>query len=385
MVDRRRLVGTRGQPVLKGADLRAGIKRCLTLSGGNIRAQIVMASIALTACAGSPRGPKAALTRFPIGIYAVDRPEYLARLKADGFDSFQTYRRDPVLLAALAKEAKRQGMRMVVYPDEVRNGKLSLTRGWPIDAWYIMDEPDVVKMSSNALREISDRTRSWDPARPQAYVIGQGAPAKVYAEIGDIVMLDWYPIPHMAADSVADQVDLVMGAIPRGKPLWMVVQAYDWADEIKDPEKRKRLRFPSHSEIRFMSYLSVLHGARGLFYFCLQKKGTTLFDYPELWQVVARIAREMKEMQSVFERGGPIPLPFEPNPDGVEARAWHYRGRDYVVIVNRRRGVKLKLPGVMLEARWRLIFEDGRDPKQLLDKYMDALYIPPYRVLVFRS
>lgn len=338
----------------------------------------------LTSFGCSRPGPTAALTRFPIGIYGVDEPKYLERLKEDGFDSFHTYVKDPALFASLAKEANRQGMRMVVYPDKMQLSDLSATRDWPIDAWYLLDEPDVVKLSSSALKAMSDKTRAWDPVRPQTFVIGQGAAAKVYGGIGDILMMDWYPVPHKPTDSVADQIDLVMPSIPKGKPFWMVVQAYDWADETKDPAKRNGLRFPDHYEIRFMSYVSVLHGARGLFYFTLGKQGKTLFDYPELWQAVARGAREMKSMQPIFERGAPIPLPFQPDVH-LEARAWRYHGRDYVIILNRRAKFSQKVPDMLLKREWRPLHEPYRDPRELLQAAHGAWYLRPYQVMVFES
>lgn len=342
-----------------------------------------LGALLLLACSPAPSGPKAALVRFPIGIYGVSDPKQLAGLKDGGFDSFHTGA-DPVLLAALAKEARRLGMRMVAHPDRVRELDLSLTRDWPVDAWYLEDEPDVIKMASTTLQGISAKTRSWDPVRPQTFVIGHGAPAKVYGAIGDILMMDWYPVPHRPTDSVADQIDIVMSAIPKGKPFWMVVQAYDWADEVKDPVKSKGLRFPSRFEIRFMSYLSVLHGARGLFYFSLGKMGKTLFEYPDLWKSVSGVAREMKSMQPIFERGMPIPLPFQPDVN-LEARAWRYHGRDYVVILNRRAMFSQKVPDVLLKSEWRPLGESRRDARDLLIAAHGAWYLRPYQVMVFES
>lgn len=349
-----------------------------------VRSALALALLSSLACSRAPSGPRAALTRFPIGIYGVNDPKHLERLKEDGFDSFHTYSSDPVLLAALAKEANRRGMRMVIYPDKVREADLALTRDWPVDAWYLIDEPDVMKMSSTALQALSDKTRAWDPIRPQTFVIGQGAPARLYGGVADILMMDWYPVPHKPTDSVADQIDLVMAAIPTDKPFWMVVQAYDWADEIASPTKQKGLRFPNHSEIRFMSYLSVLHGARGLFYFTLGKKGKTLFEYPELWQAVARVSREMKAMQPIFERGTPINLPFVPDVN-LEARAWRYHGRDYVVILNRRRQFQQKVPEALLRREWRPLAEVRRDARELLKPAHGAYYLKPYQVMVFES
>ncbi|MBI3289040.1 MAG: hypothetical protein HYZ74_05945 [Elusimicrobia bacterium] len=340
---------------------------------------------ASAACAGGPRGSRAALTRFPIGIYQVDEPRHLARLKEDGFDAFLPYADDPATLSALAQEARRVGMRMIAVPDKLREAGVS-TKGWPVDAWYLFDEPDVHRLSSAALQGLSDKTRAWDPERPQTFVIGQGAPARLYAGVADVMMMDWYPIPHRTAESVAEQIDLVVSVLPAGKPFWMVVQAYDWADQITDPEKLKKgLRFPTRAEIRFMSYVSVLHGARGLFYFALTKKKKTLFDYPELWQAVSGVTREMRRMQPIFERGRGIPLPFAIPTGGLEAGAWRHRGRDYVVLVNRRARRDWRVPAEILDGRWRARFASADDPKALLRRFGSAYYLRAQDVLVLES
>lgn len=350
---------------------------------GAIRPVVALACASMMACSS---GPQAALSRFPIGIYGVDDPRYIERLKADGFDSFHTYEGDPRILAALAKEAKRQGMRMVVYPDRVREEALARTDGWPVDAWYLLDEPDVVKLSSPALQGLSQKTRAWDPKRPQTFVIGQGAPAETFGRIADILMLDWYPVPHLALDSVADQIDLAAKHLPPGKPLWMVVQAFDWRDSSqRDPSKPRLGRFPSHREIRFMSYLSVLHGARGIFFYRLTKPGpSTLFEYPEEYQAVARVARELRALQPVFEGGKPVPLPFGLTP-GLEARAWRYRMRDYVLVLNRNKGTPAKMPGELLRKRWRPLFENRRFAKGLLSAKEDGGRLLPYDVMVLEG
>jgi len=340
------------------------------------------------ACSGPQPTPNPALSRFPIGIYQADNPEHLVRLNEAGFDAILPYTNDPVLLGALADEATRLRMRIVAAPEKAILQDVSLTRDWPIDAWYLFDEPDVRKMSSTTLQGISDQIRAWDPIRPQTFVIGQGSPARVYGHIGDILMMDWYPVPHKATDSVADQIDIVMAAIPKGKPFWMVIQAYDWADEVTDPAKLKMgggLRFPNRSEIRFMSYLSVLHGARGLFYFCLRKKGKTLFEYPELWQGVSGVSREIKVMQPILERGKKIPLPFDITAKGLEAMALRYHMRDYVIIVNRRRDALVRFPEELLKPKWHPLFEVQSNAKKLLAAAKGAWYLQPYRVMVFES
>lgn len=348
-----------------------------------------LAAISLTAifsgCAEFPNTPRAALTRFPLGIYGVNDPAHLVRLHEAGFDSIHTYSRDLKLLENLAREAKRQGMRMVIFPDALLNGSLATTEDWPIDAWYLFDEPDVVKMSSAALLMLSQKTREWDPLRPQTFVIGEGAPARIYGGVADILMMDWYPVPHRPTDSVATQIDLAISALPAGKPFWMVIQAYDWADEVTDPVKLKKgLRFPTKSEMRFMSYISVLHGARGLFYFTLTKRGKTLFDYPELWGAVSDVSREIREMKSIFERGKRMSLPFSLPTGGLEAAVWQYRKNEYLVLANRSGDRQWKVPTEALNPSWQALFEVHPSPHSALHRYLDAYYLRPYQILILK-
>lgn len=339
----------------------------------------------LGASAGCAPDREAAARRFPIGIYSVEDPGHLARLREDGFDTFFPDAHTREDLRGLAKEAKRLGMRMVLSPR--RDAPSDQTHAWPVAAWYLQDEPDVNGVSVSELEKISDKTRAWDPSRPQTFVVGQGGAAKPYAHIADILMLDWYPVPHLPLDSVADHLDLALSYMPKGKPLWMVLQAFDWRDEPqKDPKKPRVGRFPDHAEIRFMSYASVLHGAGGLFYFRLRRpSGRTLFEYPEMWRAVSRVTREFKSLQPILEGGRRVPLPFPPNPDGVEAGTWRYRGRDYVVVLNRRRDAYQKLPDELLKSAWRPLFELRRDPRDLLKPMYGAYYLRPYQVMVFEG
>lgn len=341
-----------------------------------------LAAAALEACSGSAR---AALERFPIGIYNVDDPNLLPMMRENGFDSiFVELRGEP--LESYARRARKEGIRLLIPP--LGGGKPSDgTRSWPVEAWYLHDEPEVHKVPPEEMRRMSEETRRWDPHRPQIVVIGSGSAAERYGGIGDILMVDWYPVPHKPLDSVADQLDAAKRFLPRGKPLWMVLQAMDWRD-YADPKRPGPAvgRFPDHAEIRFMSYLAVLRGAKGLFYFSFRKpSGKTLLDYPEQWQALTRVSREMRRMEPVFARGRLIHLPFPPNPDGPQARAWRYRGRDYVVILNRKGHVMQKLPEELLKPEWRPLFESRRDPRELLKAADRAWYLRPYQVLILES
>lgn len=341
----------------------------------------ILFAAALCACAAP------AAQRFPIGIYGVERPEDLVQIRNAGFDAFQTYLGDRAALAALAKEAGRQGLRMLAAPDELLKAGDSAP-AWPLLAWYLQDEPDVNDVTPEALAAKERRVRSWDHKGKEAFVVGQGSAAARYASSGDAFMLDWYPVPHLALDSVADQLDEVRLALPDGKPLWMVLQAFDWRDypQHGDGKKPRIGRFPTHGEMRFMTYLAVLHGASGLFYFTLNDPAhRPLYARPALWQALETVIDEARAMRPIWVDGRRMPLPFAVDPDGPESACWRFHGRDYFVLLNRRADVSLKVPDETLRSSWRPLFESRRDPREVLQKFGEAYYLKPHQVLVLES
>lgn len=339
-----------------------------------------LAAIVIVSCRPAP-----VLDRFPIGMFGVRQVSEVDALAKEGFDTFMADG-DVDMQHALAARAKRNGMRMMASPRSLMKAGAAAPAGWPLDAWYAWDEPDVANVSSATLAAEIAAVKNWDPKTPVTFVIGQGSPAKKYAGIGDALMLDWYPVPHYALGSVADEIDKAYW-YTGGRPLWFLVQSFDWRDWPQRNAKKPRIgRFPKHAELRLMSYLAVIHGARGLFFYTLKRgDGSSLLEWPELWQATARMAREMRAMEPVWSANRRVPLPFQPNPDGVEAACWRWRGRDYLVLANRHPNKLLKVPSRLLDRSWRPLFEQRRDPKELLKPSHGEHYLPPLRVLVLES
>lgn len=341
-------------------------------------------SLAALVAASCTRAPAPALERFPIGMFGVRQVSEVDALAKEGFDTFMA-EADTQTITAMAVRARKHGMRLLTHPGAFRKAGAPPS-DLPLDAWYAYDEPDVVGLSSAALAAEIAAVKNWDPRRPVTFVIGQGSPAKKYAGIGDALMLDWYPVPHHPIGSVGDEIDKAYW-YTGGRPLWFVVQSFDWRDAPQRNPKKPRIgRFPDHIELRLMSYLAVVHGAKGLFYYTLKRgDGSSLLDWPELWQATARMAREMRSLQPIFSANRRVPLPFSPQPGGVEAACWRWHGRDYLVLVNRHRDKQLKVPAHLLDRSWRPLFEMRRDPKELLKAAGGAHYLPPLRVLVLES
>ena len=153
--------------------------------------------------------------------------------------------------------------------------------------------------------------QSKDPAHPiwmnhaPRNQIGQLASFNVAA---DAVGCDIYPVPQSGlvghsdiADksltSVGAYTDRMQKAAP-GKPVWMVLQGFNWADimqGLKD-EQREQLRPPTRSETRFMAYDAIVHGARGILYW-----GTAYVSKDsEFWDDLLAVVKELSELQPVL-------------------------------------------------------------------------------------
>ena len=106
---------------------------------------------------------------------------------------------------------------------------------------------------------------------------------------------------------------------------------------------------------------------------------------PEVAYVAASMADEMRAIAPVFARGRPVPLPFKVKADGLVSRAWTYRGRDYLVLINRTKDRQWKVPSEALEPTWRPLFEMRREPRELVKEYRGSYYLKPHQVLVLES
>ncbi|MDD2806242.1 MAG: hypothetical protein PHV33_11855 [Elusimicrobiales bacterium] len=315
---------------------------------------------------------------FPLGFYGIGAPAELAALKQAGFNSFHTYAQDPARLAELAAEAKKQGLKMLAYPDRVIGSSYEgAARRWPVLGWYLFDEPEVKKLPLASLQALDKRVKDWNPRARTVFVMGEGVAAFTYAGVADALMVDWYPVPHLRLESVGEQVGMVAAGaaiqdpVRKNKPVWAVLQAFDW---INYPQRRSPRvgGFPTFDQVRYMTWLAVARGASGVFYFTYNgSDGIPLPARPERWDIYGRMAAELNGFRKVLEKGKPGVAPAG-LPEGFAARALRQGGRDYLILLN---PTAAPLP---LEAvkGWRPLFE--------LSRYLPGT-LPPQKALILEK
>ncbi|MEK7232614.1 MAG: hypothetical protein AAB268_02270 [Elusimicrobiota bacterium] len=148
---------------------------------------------------------------------------------------------------------------------------------------------------------------------------------------------------------------------------------------FKGASGRSEERLADWAHLRLLVARAAVRGRTGVF-FILPKSadGREVTSYPEEWQALARVAHETSAMRPILESGVEAAVPF-PVPDGVQARAWRFQGRLYLLLVNGD-GPSAPLPDESLRP-WRALFEVRADTRDLLNACGGGCCLPGDRVL----
>ena len=273
---------------------------------------------------------------IPLCMYGGNSKEDIKHIKKAGFNCFQSGNKNFNVLNELAQTAKKENLKAVFYIEQINSEEeIKQANTWPMLAWYIYDEPDVHKIAPKDMIILNDKIKHVLPNAPTALVIGQGKTELDYYNIADILMVDWYPVPHLALESFGQELNLAKTRLQTDKDFWGVVQAFNWKDYKQyRPDNDRIGRFPTKNEINFMSWHGIVNGANGLFYFNFNTGGKKLNKYsPQVWQALKQTLREIKKFSYFMEKGKEVKTPFI-LPSNLESRTWLYKKYHYTLIAN---------------------------------------------------
>jgi hypothetical protein len=256
-------------------------------------------------------------TFFPIGIFSANPASSMMELKAIGFNCVQTYRISTITdLNAYLDAAARNGLRALVYPgmriDE--NKQLpepptkTLAKLWPqiqnssaVLAWYLADEPEHTSLSLNDLVTFENGIKSSDSTHLTALTTGPNFYDK-FRQIGDVLLVDAYPIPISPVTEVSDTLEKAKRVAGPGKPIWAVIQAYDRGlleQKVRDLNIGRDTT-PTFAEINCMTYLAIVHGAKGIFYYNFNDLAYNIKSHPVVWNAVKSIVAKLNKIYPVL-------------------------------------------------------------------------------------
>ncbi len=229
-------------------------------------------------------------TIFPVGIFAA-KPEDLSDIRAAGFNAVQSYDSQPDAIRKMAAASEKLGLKFL--PD-FRSYRADLSRELgghsELLGFYLEDEPESRSVPPEKIRDLKESLKRDHPGVLTAVAMVRPQMLKEYRDAADIFMLDPYPIPNMPLTWLADTLEEASRYVPRER-LWAVIQAFGGRDE---QVKGGWPRLPTYLEMRCLTYLALVHGAHGVFY----------FSYPEVhrdakaWAGLTGIVGELRQLRT---------------------------------------------------------------------------------------
>jgi hypothetical protein len=270
--------------------------------------------------------------------------------------------------------------------------------------WYQFDEPEIQGVSPEALAAVYRGLTATDPFHPKiTLVCSIGFPVRdsfrAYAAACDVFWEDPYPVPSKPLLMVEEKVLACREAAGPGKPVWCVLQGFDWAawkaaNGLETKGKRTSesvaamtaagaipVTRPSPAETRCMAHLAIAAGAKGLIWYWSPNWAVHVQeDSPEVWRGICATVGELRALMPwlVAETGPGDDLPV-PAPLRVWSRV--VAGQRVVVLVNPEER-DLRVDGAALpETVHRATPGAGDTARQEAGAWIFA----PYQVVVLRG
>ncbi len=247
---------------------------------------------------------------FPIGMYSVKPPTAFEELKKAGFNTVHSYSIEQEYLQTYLNEAEKEGLKAVIFPgtkimlDEFYSiGKLirsvkKFKDSGALLVWYLLDEPDLRKVPPSEVERMYEKIKAEDPHHPTGFVLARTNRLGHYAPYTDIVMVDPFPVPSAPLTRVSDVISKARAAVEDKKPVWAVLQAFGYQDGAHRGWGADRE--PTWAEARCMTYLAIVHGAKGIFYYVYHGSQYDIQLSPGHWQNIKKIAGELETLTPVL-------------------------------------------------------------------------------------
>ncbi len=239
-------------------------------------------------------------TFFPIGIYGVRSAEDLEVVHQAGFNCVVGSSSTSFL-----DKAHTLGIRVIASPGSaVRNSlnkkesslQFKLADEHPAFlSWYLIDEPDLHRVPPWKVA-MDQRLLKTLPARsPVSVVLYNGSNTFDYGDIPDILMVDHYPVPWTPLSHFAERMKNARHSLPKEKPAYAVIQAFDWEYFRELLPNETEFRAPTLEELQCMTFMALAQGMDGIIYYTLRARDWYLPKHPDLWNGLQQVIDQVKE------------------------------------------------------------------------------------------
>lgn len=189
-------------------------------------------------------------------------------------------------------------------------------------SWYINDEPDGQGRSPRMLEDAYNLIHELDPYHPISIVFMMPSKFAEYGKTMDVAMTDPYPIPKSV--DIRSYISQMYRDFPYQKSVWLVPQAFG-GQEMWPRESTPK-------ELRVMTYLGMLEGAKGIQYFI--RLGNNLAPQSvAAWSECSNMAVEFGQM-TPFLLSDEMQKTVLTDDSDIVAKEYSYKGNKLVVVVN---------------------------------------------------
>ncbi len=158
-----------------------------------------------------------------------------------------------------------------------------------------------------------------------------------FGAVGDVIGCDIYPVPfdeRLTHSDLADRNLSSTGVYTRrmleagdGRPAWMVLQGFGWADLDKNSWNAEVFVRPTYEQMRYTACDAIANGTRGLLWF-----GTSFVIETKapFWQDLKRLVRELADIEDLLaapDAGLDLRMVYDPTAQSMD--------RDIVVCARR--------------------------------------------------
>lgn len=240
---------------------------------------------------------------FPIGMFSVG-PENMEIVRDAGFNTIHTYLTDPVVLQKYIDVAEKTGVKLLLYPaDRADKGNIDREKvrqfiekhrdAKSVLTWFVADEPELNNGSPEQIKEVHAFIKKLDPERETSIVIHRSDRYGQYKDASDILMIDRYPVPKLPLNHIAETTRWAVMQKGTSGPVWAVVQAFGYQNEqLKGWGQLE----PTYDEMRAMTFLSIIYGAKGIFYFTFTGSQYQILKSPGHWEGLKKIVAELNRL-----------------------------------------------------------------------------------------
>jgi hypothetical protein len=289
---------------------------------------------------------------------------YLDRVQADGMKAVYCMN-DLYPGACDFKDRSWEGIRG---NEKIADAVVETYRNHPaLLGWYLNDE--LPKSVRPELTKFYRRVSALDTNHPCYIVLCTMPEVKYFSETTDIMGVDPYPIPDSPVTKVSEATDVATSAVKDHKPVWVVLEAFAWYQHrssnpdrghIPTAEELSSGRAPSYEESRCMTYLALVRGAKGIFYWCYYDM-RLLPQYKEMWGWMKKIGDEVKTLSPVLLSADDLgEVKCSPSGTGICTKLKRYNGSLYLIAVNsasENRTVAFNI-GCRFDLKSEVMFED---------------------------